>query len=263
MTGTATNGMYGMPSQLWSLVGIPSPDSQETNSLDTRSRCDLTMDAIKAYIIKNRLKPGDLLPTETTLCKELNASRSSVREANRKLEALHIVDVVHGKGTFVGNLSLDPLVETLGFRAIMMGDQDLSDLRDVINVRRILDLGMAEDVVKNLQNTEQPHLIELTEEMSASAKKGSTFLAEDISFHTELLKSANNTILTQLARSLWLVHMAVLPQLGLQVSAALNTTADAHYDMVNAAIKGDVKAYRQAVVAHYEPIEEILRSKLQ
>ena len=65
------------------------------------------MDAIKSYILRERLQPGDVLPTETQLCDTIGASRSSVREAVRKLEALNIVKVEHGKGTFVGSLSLD------------------------------------------------------------------------------------------------------------------------------------------------------------
>ena len=51
-----------------------------------RSRCDVTMDAIKSYILRERLQPGDLLPTEVELCEAVGASRSSVREAVRKLE---------------------------------------------------------------------------------------------------------------------------------------------------------------------------------
>ena len=63
-----------------------------------RSRCDVTMDAIKSYILRERLQPGDLLPTEIELCEAVGASRSSVREAVRKLEGLNIVNVEHGRG---------------------------------------------------------------------------------------------------------------------------------------------------------------------
>ncbi|WP_288923216.1 FadR/GntR family transcriptional regulator [uncultured Bifidobacterium sp.] len=262
MSGATPDGHQPYSSQLWGLAGTPAQTRAGSALPVPCSRCDLTMDAIKSYIIQHRLKPGDILPTETALCEELNASRSSVREANRKLEALHIVNVVHGKGTFVGDLSLEPLVETLAFRAMMTSDRDLTELRDVINVRRILDLGVAEQVVQALKGTDQPHLAELTEQMSRSAEHGESFLQEDIEFHTELLRSTGNTTLMQLARSLWLVHMAVLPQLGLQISTALNVTASAHRDMMEAAIRGDAEAYRKAVLDHYRPIEEILHTEL-
>ena len=37
------------------------------------------MDAIKSYILRHGLRPGDRLPTESALCADLGVSRSSVR----------------------------------------------------------------------------------------------------------------------------------------------------------------------------------------
>src|SRR6478609_9297265 len=51
------------------------------------------VDGIKRYILEERLRPGDPLPTEPALCEALGASRSSVREAVKILNALDIVDV--------------------------------------------------------------------------------------------------------------------------------------------------------------------------
>ena len=65
-----------------------------------------------------------------------------------------------------------------------------------------------------------------------------------------------------MVRSLWLVHMAVLPQLGLAASSELDRTADAHHRMLNAALAGNVDDYREAVFDHYEPIESILKRRI-
>jgi len=43
---------------------------------------------IRLYIEKNRLGPGDKLPSERELSEKLQAGRSSVREALRALELL-------------------------------------------------------------------------------------------------------------------------------------------------------------------------------
>ena len=229
----------------------------------SRSRCDETMDAIKAYILRERLQPGDVLPTETQLCDAIGASRSSVREAVRKLEALNIVKVEHGKGTFVGSLSLDPMVETLAFRSMVSVGRNFADLQEVVQLRRLLDLGCADEVVASLAGTEQPQLMELADAMIASASEGRTFLGPDIDFHLGLLDALHNTVARQMVRSLWLVHMAVLPQLVLPVSDELDRTADAHKRMLTAALAGDVDGYREAVIDHYEPIESILRHRIR
>lgn len=234
-----------------------------TPAVSARSRCDEMMDAIKSYILRERLQSGDVMPTETQLCDTIGASRSSVREAVRKLEALNIVKVEHGKGTFVGSLSLDPMVETLAFRSMVSVGKNFTDLQDVVELRRFLDLGCAGEVVVSLAGSEQPRLMELAESMTNTAKEGKTFLALDIDFHMGILDSLDNTIVKQMVRSLWLVHMAVLPQLGLPVSSELDRTAEAHKRMLNAALAGNVEEYRKAVIDHYEPIESILKQRIQ
>ena len=67
-------------------------------------------EGIKNYILTHRLQAGDLLPSEAVLCEELGCSRSSLREAVRTLSSLDIVEVRHGHGTFVSEMSLAPLL---------------------------------------------------------------------------------------------------------------------------------------------------------
>ena len=81
------------------------------------SRTETTMDAIEQYILKNHLQPGDPLPTESALCESLGVSRSSVREALRQLKALEIVTVQQGRGAFVGDMTLRPLIKTVFLRS--------------------------------------------------------------------------------------------------------------------------------------------------
>lgn len=239
-----------------------SQTAEPTGLLLSASRCEAAMDAIKSYIISKGLKSGDPLPNEAKLCEELGVSRSSVREAVRKLEALDIVNVVHGKGMFVGKLSLEPLIETLSFRAMTGGTADLSELRDVIQIRKILDLGIAEQVIDTMQGTVQPRLYDLADEMVACAERHETFLKQDIEFHSIMHRASHNMVLSQLADSLWIVHMAILPQIGLSVSDDLRQSALSHRAMVEAAVAGDVEGYRQAVMDHYQPIESIVESYL-
>nr|WP_268914290.1 FadR/GntR family transcriptional regulator [Corynebacterium uropygiale] len=220
------------------------------------------MAAIKELIISQHLRPGDPLPTESSLCDQVGVSRSSVREAIRKLEALRIVSVEHGRGTFVGSLSMEPLVQTLAFRAILHAEGDFSALRDVIEVRRYLDLGCAEQVLSSLAGTEQPELQACVERMREHARAGEPFPDEDIAFHLGLMAPTPNEVIKQLIHSLWMVHQAVVPELGLEITPHLEETAEAHQAILDAALAGDVEAYRQAVSAHYEPLEAIVQDRL-
>ena len=71
---------------------------------------------IVALIHDRQLAPGAPMPTEPMLMDLLDASRNSVREAIQALQALGIVEIRHGHGTFVGRASLDVLAPSLAFR---------------------------------------------------------------------------------------------------------------------------------------------------
>lgn len=220
-----------------------------------------TSDRIKDLILSDGLRPGDLLPTEGELCTRLGVSRSNVREAIRKLSTLDIVDVRHGHGTYVGEMTLDALVEALVFRGVLSPGDDLDALRDVVEVRKALDHGMSEQIVDALNGTENSELKDLVDEMTALAADGKTFPQQDRAFHTGLLAKLGNSLVGQLVAAFWDVHTAVLPKLNVAVAADLEQTARAHGLMLEAAESGDAEAFRAAITAHYEPIMRALEQK--
>lgn len=224
-------------------------------------RRETTADRIKDYILGAGLRPGDLLPTEAELCEHLGVSRSNVREAIRRLSTLDIVEVRHGHGTFVGHMSLDALVESLVFRGVLSPGDDLRALREVVDIRRALDLAMAERIVDSFRGTSNPDLHGLVEEMVTAAAGGATFPQQDRAFHTALLARLDNSLVGQLVAAFWDVHTAVVPKLGISVAADLEQTARSHGDMLGAAETGDVERFRLAVISHYEPIQRVLAGR--
>lgn len=86
---------------------------------------------IKRNITAGLLVPGDLLPSEAELCKALNISRSTVRQAIGALEADGLVVRRQGKGTFVAEPKVHRKTERVySFTAEMtaMGIQPSSEL---------------------------------------------------------------------------------------------------------------------------------------
>ncbi|RIK12953.1 MAG: GntR family transcriptional regulator, partial [Acidobacteria bacterium] len=136
----------------------PSGTAAPSRSTGRRKARWSTVDEIKDYIREHGLQPGDPLPTESELCEELGVSRSSVREAMRTLSSLDIVEVRHGHGSFVGGLSMSPLVSGLVFRGSLNRDGTFRTLREVVQVRIALDLGVAEELVATYRGTTNEHL---------------------------------------------------------------------------------------------------------
>lgn len=213
---------------------------------------------IKSLILTQGLRTGDPLPSESELCEKLGVSRSSVREAIRTLQTLDIVQVKHGRGTFVGGMSLQPLVETLAFRSVISPGDDFRALREVVDVRMSLDLNFAERIVRHFRGTRHEELHALVDEMVEASKRGESFAAADRQFHTQLLMETGREMVSQLVAAFWDVHTAVLPQLSIPTPDDIELTARAHGAVLDAAESGDVEAYRSAVHDHYAPLLRVL-----
>ncbi|WP_323511637.1 FadR/GntR family transcriptional regulator [Subtercola sp. RTI3] len=226
---------------------------------DMSRRRNSVTDQIKNFILRNDLRPGDLMPTESEICATLNVSRSSVREAIRTLAALDIVEVRHGYGTYVGNLSLAPLVEGLVFRGVLSPEDNFAALREVVEVREALDLAMAGPIVTALTGQNDEQLRALVGTMVDKATRNEAFPEEDLAFHTRLLSYLDNALVGQLVAAFWEVNTVVYPLLGLAPAADMDETAKAHGTMLDAAEAGRIDDYKQAVIDHYLPLRRALQ----
>ncbi|TBT83222.1 FadR family transcriptional regulator [Propioniciclava sinopodophylli] len=225
-----------------------------------RDGTNVTVQGIKDLILARGLKPGDPMPTEAVLVEELGVSRSSIREAVRTLVALDILEVRHGTGTFVGKLSLRPLVEGMVFRGVLMPGDENAMLREIVEVRTGLDMSLAPQIVERLSHGDADDLRACVEQMKERAARNEPFPEEDRIFHLQLAQRLGNALYGQLVAAFWDIHMTVGPSLGAAPQRELNATALAHERMLDAALAGDLAEYQDAVHAHYEPILRMLTS---
>ena len=214
--------------------------------------------AVKDLIIERGLRPGDPMPTETELMAELGVSRSTIREAVRTLVALDILEVRHGTGTFVGQLSLRPLVEAMVFRGVLLPGENFSSLRDVVEVRTALDLALAPSIVGRLVGVDAPELHADIAGMHARAAAGEDFGQHDRDFHLHLAERLGNRMYGQLVGAFWDIHRIVSPQLGVASRREVTATLEAHQAMLATAVAGDLDGYRAAVSDHYAPLMRTL-----
>lgn len=212
-------------------------------------------EGIKQYILDNGLGPGDPLPTENELCQALDASRSSVREAVKTLDALDIVEVRRGHGTYVGRLTLSALVESLAFRGLLNRDDDVRVIADLVDVRELFERGMAERIVATLDDEHLDALYRLVDDMESSGRGDeSGFVEIERAFHALLVEPLGNELVGQLSAAFWDVYMIVAPHL---TDAAETEEAERvanHRRIVDAARSGDATAFARAISEHYAPV---------
>ena len=75
----------------------------------TAQACDQIVQQIEQMIAAGRLNLGERLPSERALAKKFRVSRMTLRRAMQLLENSGLVETRSGRGTFVSQLSGQPI----------------------------------------------------------------------------------------------------------------------------------------------------------
>ena len=148
---------------------------------------------IRDSIIDTGMAAGEKLPTESTLMERHAVSRSTIREAMKILQAENIVEIRHGRGSFVAantGLSKDPL-------GLSFADSTKL-LPDLMEVRLLMEPSIAEiaavrRTVSDLQEMEK-HLREMIE----TGRRGEDYHTCDFRFHISVAKATHNDVLDRI-----------------------------------------------------------------
>jgi len=116
-----------------------SPASRPTSELPKARRRRVTVvdeiiESLRQDIVTRRLAHGERLPSEKELSEQFGVSQSTVREAIRALEAVGLVDVLHGSGSFVrgrGDFALASALQTL-LQLESVGIMQVLEVRQVL-----------------------------------------------------------------------------------------------------------------------------------
>lgn len=152
------------------------------------------VEQIRSLITNGELRPGDRLPAERELAKQLGISRPSIRAGLRMLVARGVLRARHGSGTYVadGPPSLDSdqlslLAELHGFTFDQM-----YEARQVLEVQAA---GLA------AERATPEHLAAISEEvaeMYSTLEDPQQYLIHDIKFHRAIAAASANPILATL-----------------------------------------------------------------
>lgn len=205
---------------------------------------------IKAFIVQQRLRPGDSLPTEGELAQQLGVSRNSVREAVKGLEGLGVLEARAGTGLFVRDFSVDALLDHLAYGMLF----DVDSLSDILGVRLALETGMAKAVVTGLTPGQLAELDGILVEWKASAERGAYPPTLDRAFHEALYANVDNELLIKILDSFWRVfYEAREHALVTEVDNPIGTY-DVHVAINDALKARDLSQLTVALEVHHQGI---------
>jgi DNA-binding FadR family transcriptional regulator len=199
------------------------------------------------------IKPGEFIPTEDSLARELKVGRPTLREGLHALEALGVVESRQGARRVLKTFDLGNLVKHLT-RTIAPSANEIQELLDV---RRVLEVyffpqAMAKftpDVVKRLRL--------LTDIMEKKAKRGEVFLREDAEFHREIFRNLDNQVLNGLLDAFWSLFDETYSELS--TGRNLPETARCHAVIVDAIESEDNVLATHLLSSHFLDVRSRLR----
>ena len=155
---------------------------------------EVVVDKIKSLLIERKLRPGDLIPSETVLAENLKTSRGSIREAMKILSAYGIVEIRQGQGTFISTAANKKIFDPLLFK-ILVSDYDYHEL---IEIRDIMERGVVKLVVANAGDSELEELNGIMDQMDDLHRSHDSDQERwdvlDIAYHRTMGRLAHNEI---------------------------------------------------------------------
>lgn len=195
------------------------------------------------YILDTPLVCGDRLPNEYQLCEKFGVGRSTIREAVKRLSSKGIVEVRHGSGTYVLTPNLaggDPM----GLRAV----QDKTALAlDLVDVRLLLEPGIAEMAARNATEEEISRLRGLCQQVEDRISRGEPYIEQDIAFHTCVAEASKNLVVGHLIP---MIDTAVMMFVNVTHQKLLRETVETHRMIVDSIAMHDGLGARNAMTMH-------------
>ncbi|MGN6602995.1 MAG: FadR/GntR family transcriptional regulator [Ginsengibacter sp.] len=144
---------------------------------------------ILQYVTQKGYKIGDTFPKESEFAEILGVSRVVIREALSRLRMMGFIETKRKRGTVLKSPDMFYGVKTI----VNSGKLDLESLKDLYEVRIMLEIGMADFIFMRKTQESIKQLEDIVANEDATDVNDLETLARlDIQFHTTLYKMSGN-----------------------------------------------------------------------
>jgi len=208
------------------------------------------------YIVDTPLELGSKLPNEFELGEKFGVGRSTIREAVKILSSKGIVEVRHGSGTYV--------VSTKQENPDPLGLRDVEDKKalalDLVNLRLILEPGIAELAAQNATQEDIAKLRQLCDKVEREIENGERYLEDDIAFHTCVAECSKNKVVEQLIP---IIDTAVMLNVNVTHKRLMRETTETHRAVLEAIEERDSIGARTAMTMHLTYNRNLIKKMLR
>lgn len=235
---------------------------ERDQTTDGQSLVSNAIGAITQHIRVHELAPGDRLPSEAALSKELSVSRTVVREAFRSLAAMRLIELQAGKRATIAEIdyaAMSPVIEH-GVHTEQISIQQIYDVRRTIEIRT--------SVLAALRRTDaevariRAHAAAMRDHVAAPEQ----VMEHDLAFHLEIAKAAKNPVFTLIVGAFEGVSRQTWP-IGWRSrssEAEQLIVIGIHIDLAEAIAAGNPQAASELMARHFdESIKALLSAGIR
>lgn len=213
-------------------------------------RVDGVIGALTSYIRDHELGPGDSLPSELALSKELRVSRTVIREAFRSLAAMRLLDLHVGKRARVAELDH-------GAMSLMIehgvGTEQIN-VHQIYDVRRTIEIRTTSLAALRRTEEEARILIDHATAMETQFHLPERVMEHDLAFHLAIAKASKNPIFSLILGAFQTISRQTWPigwrsRSSDEERKAMNSL---HLSIAEAILAGDPQAASQLMAKHFD-----------
>jgi GntR family transcriptional regulator, transcriptional repressor for pyruvate dehydrogenase complex len=202
---------------------------------------------IESLIVDGTWRPGDRLPAEPALARQLGVSRSVVRDAIRTLTARGLVEVRQGIGTTVTDSALGVYADSI----LMLLLRSEFSVGDLFDARATIESGVVISAARNRTDEDCIELRQHVELMAEAVESGDwrAAFAEDLSFHRAVIRATRQPALVVILEPLHhvIASSLLVPDVG---KPDLFDVPD-HERICDAIVARDEDEAARAMTAHF------------
>ncbi|KNB49402.1 FadR/GntR family transcriptional regulator [Streptomyces caatingaensis] len=217
------------------------------------------LERIKQIVIDRRLPPGAPLPTERELTELLGTGRTCVREALKALQAMGIVEIRHGFGTYVGPMTMAPITEGLAFRTVAGHRRGEDSLLQLLELREAVETGLAWRLAGRMPEPDLAELDAIVARMEDEALTGPVRAETDRAFHAVFCRGLDNPLIDAVPEAFWSAFHRLRDGVRTTAPPDPRTVSARHREIVAAVRAGDAVRTEEAIRDHFCDIRTRLR----
>ena len=220
-------------------------------SLNGRVSAEIA-ERIQKAITKGELRPGEKLPSERDLAKQMKVSRVSVREAYRSLAEVGLLETKRGAegGAFITDLDHRPVTRSLSLMLRLGG----TSLQELTEARVLLEPVVARLAAQRADRAGIERLDELVRKQEAAIKGQGDLRRYDLQFHRLVADCTQNLPL--------ITVMNALADLALEAISHIDIGRDVnehvltyHARIADAIRRGDGELAHTIMLGHVQDVQ--------